>query len=116
MHIFPEYKRGESFIIWSHANNDYLELLSETGLAGFSILIFGGVFFFWQVFRMWFETEDSYAKRLGAGGLSACIAIFLSSLIDSNLYLPVNSSLLMVIMGLSWCLASEKNKFEKEPL
>lgn len=114
--VFPRYKILEDSLNFSHAHNDYLEIISETGLIGFAILIFGTGVFFWQIVKMWFKSNDYYIEGVGLGGLSACLAVFLYSLVDSNLYLLVNVSLLIVIMGLSWSLLSQEVDLKGNPL
>ncbi|MFH0925796.1 MAG: O-antigen ligase family protein [bacterium] len=85
----------------SHAHNDYLELLSETGIIGFAILILGIGPFLWRLVKAWFKTEDSYRRWMGLSGLTAIAAILLHSLVDFNLHIPANAFLFIVIMGLT---------------
>jgi O-antigen ligase len=85
----------------SHAHNDYLELLSETGIIGFAILILGIGLFLWRLVKAWFKIEDSYRRWMGLSGLTAIAVILLHSLVDFNLHIPANVFLFLVIVGLT---------------
>ncbi len=100
---YPPYKPHKyGAILMDHAHNDYLELLSEVGLAGFVPWLSFILLFFALTIHAWFQRHNAYSKSLGAGGLVATCALLVHSLADFNLQIPANAMLLFLIMGLTW--------------
>jgi O-antigen ligase len=84
-----------------HAHNDYLEALSETGLAG-------GIFyltFLIVLFREGWKWSTRAGNALGLafhiGALGACGALLAHSLVDFNLHIPSNALLFLLQAALA---------------
>jgi O-antigen ligase len=88
--------------MFDHAHNDYLEYLSELGIAGFGILFAGILFILVDAFRVWFKRRNVEAKSLAMGGLVSAVIILLHSLTDFNLHIPATMFLFAVVLGLTW--------------
>ena len=100
---YPPYKAtGFGATIYDHAHNDYVEMLADTGLAGFIPWIAFFCIFLFFVIRAWFRNESFFTKTLGAGCMAAVIAALLHSLADFNLQIPANAAILFTIMGITW--------------
>ncbi len=54
-YIYPGYKTLQSQLYYDHAHNDYLELISDSGLVGFVIVLSGVIMFFWKTLARWWE-------------------------------------------------------------
>ncbi|MDD2903294.1 MAG: O-antigen ligase family protein [Syntrophales bacterium] len=67
----PASLRGTFFI---HTHNDWLQLLAETGLLGFSIMAGAWLLFINHLLRQWRSRRDPFARGLGLGGLAALVA------------------------------------------
>jgi O-antigen ligase len=85
----------------NQAHNDYLQLLVETGLAGFSI----AVWFLLLVFRQaagklknWTETASG---AMTVAALLGCIGILVHSFLDFNLQIPANAALFYVLCAIA---------------
>ena len=85
----------------NQAPNDYLQLLVETGLAGFSI----AVWFLLLVFRQpsgklknWTETASG---AMTVAALLGCIGILVHSFLDFNLQIPANAALFYVLCAIA---------------
>jgi O-antigen ligase len=84
--LYPLYKTLPGNLIYDHAHNDYLELLTDGGtvsllLAGWfvaSILLHG-----WKMIR---KRRDRYAIFLGMGAISGVISLLVHSMTDFNLH------------------------------
>ena len=98
--IYRKYKTLDNQFLYPHAHNDYLELLSDQGLAGFLIVMIGIVLFFWKIMPMWWKRRDPYVNGVVLGGICGIIAILVHSLVDFNLHIPANALFLSIILGL----------------
>lgn len=98
---FLRYQSRYSNVRFEHAENDYLEVLTDTGLVGFSLVIVTCVIFFKTTIRMWKHRKNTFSICMGAGGLASCFAIAVHSVVDFNLRIPANAFLLSVIAGMT---------------
>ncbi|MBA4373825.1 MAG: hypothetical protein C0402_13315 [Thermodesulfovibrio sp.] len=99
---FMRYQTRYPLALFDHAHNDYVELLTDTGLTGFTIIVSLALVFFFSVYRKWLRKRGLFAKCIGAGGLSSCIAMAVHSFTDFNLHIPANALLLTVIAALTY--------------
>ena len=100
---YPPYKPDKlGAVIVDHAHNDYLEFLSEVGLAGFIPWLAFFLLFLVFTIRAWFRRRNTFSIFIGAGGLAATVALLVHSLADFNLQIPANAMLLFLVMGLTW--------------
>ncbi len=100
---FPPFKPATFGItVYDHAHNDYLEVLSETGIAGFVTWVVFFLAFIYSATKAWFRRHDVFARGIGAGGIAATVTIMVHSLADFNLQIPANALLLFVVMGITW--------------
>lgn len=107
--IFPRYQTRYSTVLFEHAENDYLEFLTDTGIVGFTTAITAGIIFFVIMYRTWKARRNAFSTSLGAAGLASCAAIAVHSLTDFNLRIPANALLLTTIAALTVaCLTRKK--------
>jgi O-antigen ligase len=91
--------------MFDHAHNDYLEYLSELGIAGFGLLLASILFVAADSLLVWLKRRSSEAKALAMGGLVAIVIMLLHILTDFNLQIPATMFLFAVILGLTWSTA-----------
>ena len=87
--------------IATHAENDFLQLASETGLVGFGLLFFLFLFLFIKVFMG--IRSLSYAdpqRNLAIGGLIGILALMFHSLVERNMQVPANALLFTFLWAL----------------
>jgi len=92
------YPAGTSYI-WHEAHNDYLQLFSETGLAGMSIFVAALAIFAWRYLLPGVTARglnDTYAIHGIAVGI---FAVALHSLVDFPLQINACAVLLVVMAG-----------------
>ncbi|MCX5811375.1 MAG: O-antigen ligase family protein [Proteobacteria bacterium] len=100
---FPPFKPEKIGVgIVDHAHNDYLEMLSEVGWAGFVCWL--SFFFMYLYFTIsaWIQKQGAFSRGMGAGGIAATIATLIHSLADFNLQIPANALLLFIVMAITW--------------
>ena len=92
--IFPKYKTFGSQSIYLYPENDYLQLLSETGIIGFLIA-------FWGLLAILIASAKFASKdKLSLFFLGSIVAILIHSLCDFNLHIPANAVIFSIILGL----------------
>lgn len=100
--IYPRYQTRNSRLLFKHAHNDYIEILTDTGIIGFIIIIGMASLFFYSVIKAWRRRHNNFVKCMAAGGLTSCVAIAVHSFTDFNLRIPANAMLLTVIAGITY--------------
>lgn len=101
---FMRYQTRYPQMLFDHAHNDYVELLTDTGLIGFIIVLLLVSVFFITSYRGWLRRRGTFEKCIGAGGLASCLAIAVHSATDFNLHIPANALLLTVIAALTYAV------------
>jgi len=99
--VYPEFRSFYTTFFVNQAHNDYLQLLVETGLAGFSIAVWFLVLVFRQVvgkLKNWTETASG-AMTMAA--LLGCVGILVHSFLDFNLQIPANAALFYVLCAIA---------------
>ena len=101
--VYPEFRSFYTAFFVNEAHNDYLQLLVETGMAGFSI----AVWFLALVFRQaagkirnndWTENTSG---SLTVAALLGCVGILVHSFVDFNLQIPANAALFYVLCAIA---------------
>jgi len=99
--VYPSYRSFYTNLFVNEAHNDYAQLLVETGLLGFGLML-------WFLVRLYqyglptsrrWEFEWDGAVSLAA--LLGCTGILLHSFVDFNLQIPANAALFYVLCGLA---------------
>jgi O-antigen ligase len=101
IHIFPMYRSFHIRGLHTHAENDFLQLLSEVGLIGIGLLLLLFVFLFFRAVlaNRSFHSGDSQ-KYIGIGGLVGILALMLHSLVERNIQVPSNAFLYTFVFAL----------------
>lgn len=99
--IYPQFRSFYTNLAVDKAHNDYLQLLVETGISGFLVLIW---FLVWvyrsamrkaRVWPMDINSEIALAALLGITG------ILIHSFVDFNLQIPANAALFFVLCAVA---------------
>jgi len=112
-YVMPVYNaHGPLGIKYTHAHNDYLQILAEVGLPAF-FLIVGGFYVFLgcSIARIVKYGKDMDAKRffIGIGACCGLISIAFHSFFDFNLQIPANLLYFVVLISLVYsCVWEEK--------
>jgi putative inorganic carbon (HCO3(-)) transporter len=112
--IFPMYRSFPMLNFITHAENDFLQLASETGLIGFGIL--GALFLLLFVKAVSGIGSLSYGeprRYVGIGGLVGILALMFHSTVERNLQVPSNAFLFTFILALVLRVCIRENQQEK---
>lgn len=99
--VYPQFRSFYTNFFVNQAHNDYLQLLTETGLAGFAIAVWFLVLTFrhaWAKLDNWTETATG---SLTVAALLGCVGILVHSFLDFNLQVPANAAIFYVLCGIA---------------
>lgn len=107
----PKLQRGPRYV-----HNDYLQLLSEYGLAGAAL--FGAfVVLIWRLLiRVYRKTAVYNERALAAAAMTALFIHHIHGIFDFNMQIPANALVMMALVGLSLCRAKEVGVVQVAPL
>jgi O-antigen ligase len=99
--IYPRYRSFYTNLFINEAHNDYAQLLVETGLLGFALMLW----FLVQMYRHGLPTSRRWEFRwdgaLSLAALLGCTGILAHSFVDFNLQIPANAALFYVLCALA---------------
>jgi O-antigen ligase len=99
--VYPEFRSFYTTFFVNQAHNDYLQLLVETGLAGFSIAIWFLVVVFRQAARKLQNWTETATGAMTVAALLGCVGILVHSFLDFNLQIPANAALFYVLCAIA---------------
>jgi O-antigen ligase len=98
---YPQFRSFYTTFFVNEAHNDYLQLLTETGLLGFGIALWFLVITFrraWAKLDNWTENVNG---SLTVAALLGCVGILVHSFFDFNLQIPANAALFYVLCAVA---------------
>lgn len=101
--IYPSYKSLEIASRINFAHNDYIQLLVETGIIGFVLIMistFVLIKLSLQKISYYFNKKDYFAGYIRLGAFCGIIAILIHSLVDFNLHIPANAIYFALLIGI----------------
>lgn len=108
--IYPSYRSFYTNLFVNQAHNDYVQLLVETGLLGFGLMLW----FLVGLYRYGLPTsrrwEFQWDGAVSFAALLGCSGILLHSFVDFNLQIPANAALFYVLCGLAASALAESSK------
>lgn len=101
-HVFPKYRGSDVGAHFTHAENDYLQFLSELGIIGFTPLALIVILSYGAAIQALRVRNSQFYRGIAFGTLMAMNAILIHSFTDFNLRIPANTCLFMVVLALAW--------------
>lgn len=95
--------------IIQHAHNDYLELLSETGIIGFLLVMWGIVIFYKQAISKFLRNNphnDPLRYYLVIGAISGSLGMMVHVITDFNFQIPANAYYFTFLLGISTSISN----------
>ena len=109
--VFPRYRTFHVMGLATHAENDFLQLASEAGLAGMGLLLILFVSFFYKALSgIRSISLGDPGRYIGIGGLVGILALMLHSTVEANIQIPANSFLFVFIFALILRLPDSSHK------
>ena len=101
-HIFPMYRSFHIQGLVTHAENDFLQLASDTGLIGIGLLLSLFIYLsytvYWRISPLSSEKPQRYVAM---GGLIGILAFMFHSIVERNIQVPANAFLFAFIFSLA---------------
>ena len=109
--VFPMYRSFHITGLVTHAENDFLQLLSEVGALGTGLLAVLFFFLLWKVLSGIRSLSHSEPGRyIAMGGLVGILALMFHSLVERNIQVPANAFLYTFIFALVLRIAPIKEE------
>ena len=108
--IFQKYSSVPIVLRYTHAHSDWLELLVETGTAGFLLVALTVVWFFAAHLKR-LPILDVTERLLGVGILISLFTFLIHSMAEFNFHIPANAYSFALLTGMGvrlWDRAGEK--------
>ena len=98
---YPQFRSFYTHFFVNEAHNDYLQLLVETGLAGFAILLWFLTSLFRNAFRKLPDWPNDLNGAVALACLLGCTGILVHSFVDYNLQVPANAAWFYVLAAVA---------------
>jgi O-antigen ligase len=101
VYIFPMYRTLHIEGLATHAENDFLQLASETGLIGLGLL---SILFFYLLYKaisgIRSISHHAPERYIGIGGLVGILGLMFHSLVERNIQVPANAFLYTLLWAI----------------
>lgn len=111
IHTYPQYSTIPGSAIFDHAHNDYIELLTDGGIIGFSLAAWFVVSILWHGLKRLTNRRDLYTILLTVGALTAVFSILLHSVTDFNMHNGANGLYFFFLCGLVVAAANTRHHY-----
>jgi O-antigen ligase len=111
---YPRHQTTRGELTFEHAENLYVELLAETGFAGFLTAAGAAALFGIAMYRRWRERRNTYVVIMGAGIMTALVMPLLHSLTDFHLLVPAIAMLFSIMGGLLYATVVSVGRTERQ--
>jgi len=108
VNIYPKYRTIPGDAIASHAHNDYIEFLSDGGVAACLIVLWFILAFAYKIFSAFRKRREVYSIYLFIASVTGILALAMHSLTDFNLHIGANGLYLFFLLGLSVSAANTR--------
>jgi O-antigen ligase len=99
--VYPQFRSFYTNFFVNEAHNDYLQLLTETGIVGFGVMIWFLVVLYRSASRKIGNWTSSVTGSLTLACILGTSGILVHSFLDFNLQIPANAALFYVLCSLA---------------
>ena len=99
--VYPQYRSFYTNQFVNEAHNDYAQLLVETGVLGFALMLW----FLTQLYRASLPElhgwQNRWDRAVSLAALIGCTGILVHSFVEFNLQIPANAAFFYVLCALA---------------
>ncbi|MFT4559944.1 MAG: O-antigen ligase/tetratricopeptide (TPR) repeat protein [Porticoccaceae bacterium] len=103
--VYPKYVTGDHRVEYSHAENGYLQVLLETGIAGVSLLALGLLVCGIWCFKAYRNSSTARHAACLAAVVAGIAASVVHSVVDFVWYIPACVSMTIFLIAIVWRLS-----------
>lgn len=107
---FPRYRVFYDGFVVNYAHDEYLQVLLETGLAGFGVGVWFLVVLYREGFRNLRPARLSPTALISTAALASCTGLLAHSFVDFNLHVPANAALFYVLCAIATAPIAGRSK------
>jgi O-antigen ligase len=111
--VYPSCRSFYTNLFINEAHNDYVQLLVETGVLGFALMLCFLICLYRTGLRNSQRWEFQWDAALSFSALLGCTGILLHSFVDFNLQVPANAAFFYVLCALAASELSSKSPRRK---
>ncbi len=109
--IFTLYKKNNlGRLVYDHAHNEYLELLSEQGLVGFLLMGLAILFMYWRIIKCLSLRHNAQLRGILFGVVVGTLSLLIHAWVDFNFHIPANAAIFWCLIGLGISCSFMKSK------
>lgn len=98
---YPLYDSWNGTYRVEQAHNDYLQILADAGILGFSCIAAFIFLFFKQSLRMIRDSQNTFRRNTAIGALAGCFGVLVHSFFDFPLRTPANAFFFLTLVALA---------------
>ena len=99
---FPKHRPKEINAYFDFAHNDYIQILTETGVAGLALLGLVVALTLLVALRTQYERSDPLSRGVAFAVTMGIISLMIHSWVDFNLQIPSNALTFSVLLAMGW--------------
>lgn len=115
-YIYPLYDDGSVTLKIHHAHNDFLELLAEQGVVGFSLLAIVILFWVKNILFVFLKSKSIKQNAYSIASLMAITGLLCHALVDFNFRIPSNVMYFFVFLAIAFLQGAKAVKVEKRDI
>ena len=103
-------------LTYTHAHGDYIEILCELGIIGFTIVAAWVIVWYAKVLNKYRARNDQFVRGAVFSALLFINVMLMHSFVDFNFHIPANALVFFVMLGIGMAAVNLKRRTRKSPI
>jgi O-antigen ligase len=105
--VFPRYNDETTSSAYTHAHNDYLEFLCESGVVGVALLGLLVATSFTAAALAQHRRRSPLMRGISFGAMMGMVAFLIQAAVEFNFQIPANALTFVLVLALAWLSLSQ---------